>query len=200
MIRAIEQFRRNIEEARNLGQLYTVLSRKTTSALNVTDLLRAELVFAVSAIDQYVHELVRIGMLECCAGGRAQAQAFGRFQVTLQGVMGAINPPSPVAWLDDEIRTRHSFQSFQHPDKIADAIRLISDVPLWDEVAKGMGMKPKEVKQRLVLIIERRNKIAHEADVDPSFPGKRWPIDAPMVDDAVRFLSEIAESIFALVK
>ncbi|MBC5795399.1 hypothetical protein H5968_09610 [Sphaerospermopsis sp. LEGE 00249] len=32
----------------------------------------------------------------------------------------------------------------------------------------------------------RRNKIAHEADIDPTFGlGNRWPIDELMVGDAV---------------
>jgi hypothetical protein len=36
----------------------------------------------------------------------------------------------------------------------------------------------------------RRNKIAHEADADPSSAGFRWPIDANLVNRATTFLVE----------
>ena len=68
------------------------------------------------------------------------------------------------------------FSSFQQPDKIADAIRLFSDVKLWQQVALELAIPEQDVKARLKLIVDRRNKIAHEADVDPSFPNMRWPI------------------------
>lgn len=55
--------------------------------------------------------------------------------------------------------------------EIAEGIRLISDKKLWDEVAHKMGKpnREKEIKQELSSIVERRNKIAHEADIEPSY-------------------------------
>jgi hypothetical protein len=51
----------------------------------------------------------------------------------------------------------------------------------------------------LALIVDRRNKIAHEADIDPSFPGQRWPIDRAMVDDMVSTVEATVEAIHAVV-
>ena len=62
---AIDQFRWNLARVRNLGSLHSILSAQTTAALNLTDLLRSELVMTVSTLDLYVHEVVRLGMLEC---------------------------------------------------------------------------------------------------------------------------------------
>ena len=103
------------------------------------------------------------------------------------------------AWLDSEIRRRHSYQSFQHPDKIADAIRLITDVHIWDSVSIEMNMTAKDVKDRLSLIVDRRNKIAHEADQDPSTPGAQWPIDLPLVEDALVFMEGLAAALLSAV-
>jgi len=64
MLAAINEFRTNIQRVRNLGGIYSALSVQTTSAIDLSDILRSELVMAVSALDYYVHELVRIGMLE----------------------------------------------------------------------------------------------------------------------------------------
>lgn len=196
---AIDQFRLNIERVRNLGTMYKVLRAQTTEVLDLSDILRAELVMAVSALDHYIHEIVRLGMLEAYSGRRVQTQAFLRFQVTLESALQGISAPASDSWLENQIRTRHSYQSFQHPDNIANAVRLISDVQLWNEVGKHLGMDSQDVKQELITIVDRRNKIAHEADMDASFPNKRWPINDVMVDDAINFIEQIAETIDAVV-
>ena len=65
-----------------------------------------------------------------------------------------------------------------------------------DEVAIQLSKSPKEIKQQLNSIVDRRNKIAHEADIDPTFNiGSRWKIDEVLVSDAVDFIEVLVESI-----
>jgi hypothetical protein len=98
--------------------------------------------------------------------------------------------------LENEIRERLGYQSFQQADKIAEAIRYISNEKLWDKVASHMNKPAKGIKQQLNSIVDRRNKIAHEADIDPTFNiGSRWNIDELLVGDAVNFIETIVESI-----
>ena len=100
------------------------------------------------------------------------------------------------SWLENEIRERLGYQSFQQADKIAEAIRYISDKKLWDEVARQMNKPAKGIKQQLNSIVDRRNKIAHEADIDPTFNiGSRWSIDRVLVGDAVDFIEILVERI-----
>jgi hypothetical protein len=107
-----------------------------------------------------------------------------------------LNRLNNTAWLENEIRERLGYQSFQQADKIAEAIRYISDRKLWDEVAMKMNRTAKDIKQQLNSIVDRRNKIAHEADIDPTFNiGNRWYIDEILVDDAVDFIEQLVESI-----
>ena len=104
------------------------------------------------------------------------------------------------SWLEAEIRESLSYKSFQEPEKIADAIRLISNIKLWDDVANKMGRTAKDVKQQLSFIIDRRNKIAHDADIDPTLGlGSRWNIDESMVNDAVNFIEQVVESIHQIL-
>jgi hypothetical protein len=99
-------------------------------------------------------------------------------------------------WLENEIRESLSYKSFQQSDKIADAIRYISDKKLWDEVGNYLGKPARDIKQQLNTIIDRRNKIAHEADIDPTFGiGSRWYIDENLVTDVVNFIEQLVESI-----
>jgi hypothetical protein len=230
---------------------------------DVSDMLRAALVLAVSALDYYVHEVVTLGMLEIHRGNRSEPavsanttqSAFSRFQVSLGGARqdritsldiaswleneiqqsqgyeflqqsyeisaliptisnSIVNRLNNTSWLESEIRERLGYQSFQQADKIADAIRYISDKKLWDEVAVLMphtaantvhinaqsnlrtAKTAKSIRQQLNSIVDRRNKIAHEADIDPAFGiGSRWNIDEILVGEAVDFIEILVESI-----
>lgn len=192
---ALEQFESNIQRTRTLATLHSVLGTRTTSALDTSDILRSALVLTVSALDQYVHEIVRLGILEIYRGRRPYTSSSLKFSVSLRSALQIRIAPADDSWLDNEIREHHSWQSFEHPDKIADAIRLISDVSLWDTVASDLGSVAPDVKQRLKLIVDRRNKITHEADIDPSFPNTRWPIDDQMVFDSITFIEQVVYSI-----
>ncbi|MEI6044292.1 MAG: HEPN domain-containing protein [Chloroflexota bacterium] len=195
----IDQFRLEIVRVRNLDAIYKILKIQTTVALELDDILRAELVMVVSALDLYIHEVTRIGMLDAYSNIRKRTSSLLKFQITLENVFSGISTHPDTNWLDIQIRTNHSYKSFQDPDKIADAIRLISDVKLWDEVGKLLSRPANEIKEQLKLISERRNKIAHEADLNPSVPGKRWPVDDKWVNEAINFIEQVVEGIHTLI-
>ena len=196
---AINQFRTNLLRVRNLGSIVHALESQTTQALDLSDILRAEFVLAVSALDQFVHEAVRLGMLDSYKGNRARTQTFLRFQVSLESALEGMGGGSEEQWLDDQVRLRNGYRSFQTPDGIADAVRLISEVRLWDEVSQRMGDSSQGVREKLSLIADRRNKIAHEADINPSPYEDLWPIDRQTVNDAVDFIESIVESIHLII-
>src|SRR3989338_1177243 len=119
MHNAIQQFRSNIERVRALGGLYAALSRLTTPAVDSTDILRAQIVLAVSALDHYIHEFTRLGMIEVFNGLRPPTDAFRRFQVSIDAAMLGLKAVGGSSWFEGEIREKHKFLSFQYPDKIA---------------------------------------------------------------------------------
>ncbi|MEQ8997900.1 MAG: HEPN domain-containing protein [Coleofasciculus sp. B1-GNL1-01] len=246
---ALDQFRISIVRVRELISLHNSVKAQSTTALDLSDILRAALVLAVSALDYYIHEVVTLGMLEIHRGQRSEPNpprnssqsAFSRFQVSLGGARqerliamdiaswleneiqqsqgssflqqshtvsallpvissGILNRLNNASWLEDKVRERLSYQSFQQPEKIADAIRLISDKKLWEEVAQKFGRSAKDVKQQLSAIVDRRNKIAHEADIDPTYNiGSRWYIDEILVSDAVNFVEQVIETIHQIL-
>lgn len=196
---AIDQFRANTAYIRNLRAIHDALKTRTTRLLDLSDLLRAQLVMLVSALDCFVHEVVRQGMLESHVGKRSQTDSFQQFSVSLASLKAGLADPSKTEWLSTEIINRHGHLAFQYPDKIAGAIRLVAPIRLWERVGKLMGRDPKDIKRQIELIVQRRNKIAHEADADPSVPGARWPIDEKMVDDSIVFVETVCEHIFKIV-
>jgi hypothetical protein len=198
---ALDQFHVSINRVRDLIAVHNSIKAKSTPALDLSDILRAALVLSVSALDFYVHEVVRLGMLEIHQGLRPEPPAFSRFQISLgsarEGLSVALNLDY---WLEDEIRQRHSYKSFQQPENIADAIRLISDKKLWEEVSKVVGRPAQDIRQQLSIIVDRRNKIAHEADIDPTLGlGNRWGINEILVNDAVDFIEWVVESIHSVL-
>lgn len=200
MLNAKQHFDDNIGRVKVIGGLYDALSDLTTSILDASDLLRSQIVMAVSAVDYYIHEISRQGMLEIFDGRRNPTESFLRFQVsmvTLQQISSSVS--SSRILLENEIREKHSYLSFQHPDKIGDAIRLFYPDPLWPSVATSLSISVNDVKTRLKLIVERRNKIAHEADMDPSFPGARWPITKHDVQSTIDFIEKVCGSIHTII-
>jgi len=193
---ALDQFNENLSRARALSGLAQSLIALTTTAVDLSDIYRASLVLGVSALDQFVHEFVRLGMLEAHGGSRPVTDANLSFRIPLAAAMVGIADPTRNDWLDAAVREAHSWQSFQHPDKIADAIRLVSGVKLWEEVAKAIGSDAKAVKVRLTAIIDRRNQIAHEADMDPTNPGNRWPIGSALTEDALDYIERLVHAIY----
>jgi hypothetical protein len=195
---ALNSFNQSIARVRHLHGLHVAIGVHVTVKVDLSDILRAELVMSVSALDRYVHDLTLLGMLECWAGVRPKTDAFNRFSLPMS-VMGLMSIAlTAEAALENEIRFRHAYLTFQQPDKIADAIRLFSPVALWDGVAIHIGKPAQTIKATLGLIVDRRNKIAHEADVDPSYSGQLWQIDPPMVEQMVNDVESIAHAIHAV--
>jgi hypothetical protein len=103
---------------------------------------------------------------------------------------------------DLEVRSKLSRVSYQLPEDIADGIRLVSGSELWNEIAlaKGAtvatkGVLAKNLKKDLSIIVERRNKIAHEGDLQPSIPRTPWPITRADVSYVARFIEDLVRTI-----
>src|SRR6516165_6833506 len=166
--------------------LHTYLAGKLTPALSADELLRAEWVARVSALDLYVHELVAQNMMKIFEGSRNGCSGFSKFHCssdTLLRIKHAVTQADANAAFDLEVRSKLSRVTYQFPEDIADGIRLVSGIELWNEIALAKGATAttkgdiaKSLKKDLSLIVERRNKIAHEGDLQLSIPRTPWPI------------------------
>ncbi|MGN7726763.1 HEPN domain-containing protein [Luteimonas sp. 22616] len=190
MQRAIDSFRKSLLHVEHLGGLHAALAGLTTSAVDGSDLLRAQIVLSVSALDYYVHEVTVLGMKEIFESRRPPTTAFLKYRVSV-----AVASSGSAAVFEAEVRERHSFLSFQQPEKVADAVRLFSEIDLWKAVASAMSTTDRAVKDQLKLLIDRRNKIAHEADLIPGVFGERWPIETADVTRSLSFVRNICEGI-----
>lgn len=196
---ALDQFHANLDRARDLLGLAQSLGAQTTTVLDLSDLMRAALVLGVGAFDHFVHEIARKGILETAAGTRAETEAYRKFPIPLGIAHKAGSHPLWAQHLDGEVRQKHSWLSFQEPNKVAEAIRLVSQKALWQEVGIILNCQPEDAKAQLKLVVDRRNKIAHEADMDPTSPGMRWPMTHRIATEALDTLEKIGSAIFTVV-
>lgn len=191
------------------GTLHAFISGSTAAALDPTELLRAEWAMRVSALDLYVHEVVAQSLVKIFQGTRPTCPGYSRLQITIDALT-RIRAAGPGAVSDAtfelEVREKLSRVTYQAPDEIADGIRLISSIELWNEVAKyhgatGGAIKSQAGAQKIELsaIANRRNKIVHEGDLQPGLPRTEWPIARNDVDDVKAAIIRVVDAIEALV-
>ena len=211
-------FDKTVENSRSLSTLYINLR----DSVGIEDcynnnLLKAQLVNVVSAFDMFIHSIVKKGVIEIFNKTRKETQKFQSFAfqakttLRLLEVMTPNYVPSssediPEIILEKELSNKLSFMSFQSPDKVVDALSLIWSEPhkiqiLADELAldgSTVNEKANNLKQKLTTIIERRNKIVHEGDIDPLTQTPR-SIELQDVSDATNFIQSLAHTIYSKV-
>ena len=134
----------------------------------------------VSALDLYIHEVVSQNLLKIFQGVRLVCPGYSKLQISSDSLMRIhANGPGLTSdtTFDLEIRTKLARATYQFPDDIAEGIRMVSPIELWKEIAKHHGAQPAAVtsdagvlKGELTQIVNRRNKIVHEGDMQPSVP------------------------------
>ena len=188
-----------------LSAMYAYLSSTTTRALHSEEILRSEWVARVSALDLYVHELVAQRMVEIFQGLRGTTDAYKKFMLpneTLGRIRSATTPDEAISAFDFEVRRQLGIVTYQTPEAIANGIRMVSSVELWNGVATYWGAKPSDVNKtakairgQLTMIVGRRTKIAHEGDMQPSAPRLPWPISPSDLQTVNTRISTVVSAI-----
>ncbi|CAG1771302.1 hypothetical protein BAC3_01702 [uncultured bacterium] len=216
MQRAFDQFNSNIAAIKEMDVLYQHLVNNLKLPNDLSDILRAQLVYSVSALDKLIHELVRIGMLQAFKNQRIKTSKFNGFSISLEtyNKIQQLNDPKPDTlqletpeyFFEQEIIIKHKYLAFQEPEKIADALSFIwEEKQKWQKIAsefnnlgENLNKSDDTLKKQLKNIISRRNQIVHEADIDIQ-TNKRNEIDIEDVKDAVNFIHDLGKVIFKLV-
>lgn len=201
MLNAQLTFQKNITQANELGRLYANLTELVHLPEQFEDLLRSQIVYAVSAFDKLIHDLVRIGMVEIFEGKRLQTPKYGTEAIALQHfpdlAIGAVPPPA--VKFESLVRDKLSILSFQDPSKVSDGLSFIwNENQKWQKIAQHLGMNDTDAKRHLRLIITRRNAIVHEADSDP-VTNLKQPISDIEASEAANYLLRLGNAICTLV-
>jgi hypothetical protein len=192
-----------------LSGLHLYLDKKSSAILHPDELLRAEWVSRVSALDLFVHELIAQSMVAIFEGRRDATPAYLRFQLSneiMDRIREAASKAEASSAFDLFVRDQLSRSTFQTPENIADGIKLCSTVELWNEIALRLGATEtkknefaKDIKRQLSLIVRRRNSIAHEGDLQRTFEREPWPINRTDLEVVASCIEQVVRTIDSIV-
>lgn len=186
-----------LHDTENAAVVYSYLKNTVCPPFDYSDLLRWQWAQGVSALDKFIHDIVRAGMLEIYMGKREATPRWSSFPISIElHQQMQDNPAGACMLLESEILRKHSFLSFQDPDKIAEALSFIWNEPhKWQVLSAKMGMDEKFVRTYLKNISIRRNQIVHEGDYS-SLHLQRQLISEQDTKAVLDFISKLAEAIF----
>lgn len=202
MLSAFTEFKSSISRVRELNTLHHHLKNNLQLPNDLSDLLRSEIVYCVSALDKLIHELVRVGMVDIYCNRRPPTGKFDTFAISLQTERNISNTSIQPAeyWIEQEIVNRHKHLSFQDPKNIADALSLIwNENHKWQKIATRVGQDQRALKTQLKNIVNRRNQIVHESDID-IFSGTKNGITEGDTRLIVDFIESLGKAIYEEVK
>jgi hypothetical protein len=153
-------FDKNIESAKACLALYDGVVSLQTS-LSVDWVLRAAVVFVVSALDTYFHDKVRYRV------GRYSIDslppALAKMPIRIGELTRWENAKRKGNVLRNWVTEDLSVKPLQSPNAIADALKLCGIDSLWNTVEPNKS-KRDDLLQELNETIKRRNQISHEGD------------------------------------
>lgn len=213
MRNALEHFTQAIEDAKKIFSLYEQCGDSTIR----DDLLRFQIMYSVSALDRFLHDIVRIGIIEIYSQQRVITDKYKSMPFTGDTLMKMLESSSatfiptspdqlPENILNKAVADKLGTLAFQSPEKVKDALSYIWNAQnKMADLAVGMQLpgntineKQKFLEQKLKSISDRRNQIVHEADFDLVSCQKR-NINQQEVSDVINFIVNLTNAIYLKV-
>lgn len=203
MLRAKARFDDSFQRIRNQDAIYQYLvATLHFPEKDISDMLRSEVVYAVSSFDRFIHDIVKQGMVDIFIGNRSITNSYSNFSISLNQlqairIAGSIPPPQSI--FENIISEKHKQLSFQEPNKVSEALSLIwNENYKWQKIASCMGISESDVKTELKNIVIRRNQIVHEGDLN-LMTGNLQDIYYTDVVISVDFIEKLGACIFGLI-
>ncbi|MET9794308.1 hypothetical protein ACFW3Z_20505 [Nocardiopsis alba] len=203
-----EQFESNLSYARNMvtggraleGLRGLAVNYGDLAAAHPEDLYRAAWSQAVSALDHWLHqEVLEHAVALVRSPERPLPDRLAKLKMPFSTVeqMADNSVDSVFAeFIEEEIRR----DTYQRSKGIGEGLRLVTHLnaqQIWERIAEGLGTNAAAARDRQDKIVDRRNRIAHQADLDRD--GRRTPMSADEVEAAVVWIESVAEQIRTLL-
>ncbi|MCK9871542.1 hypothetical protein MRI28_18195 [Nocardiopsis dassonvillei] len=203
--REFQAFRTNLDYARKMVRAGQAMAAFQSPVIDVGDFYRAAWVQAVSAIDHWFHEELYRRVADLAAQDSPDMPyQLTKFELPLDKVEAVQRDSLTLSdAVSEHIRVRWANASLQNPRKISEALKLVTEEPVWDKAAAQINewnhgrtsMTTQTLKRQFIEITDRRNKIAHEADLVEGQLEKRRPITDAEVTDAIDWVERVALAI-----
>jgi HEPN superfamily RiboL-PSP-like protein len=188
-------FELNIQSAKDCLRLFDGLSKLKVKT-NVKWLLRAAVVFAVSALDTYFHDKVkyRVGRFSL----NDLPVQLAKFEVPIRELTTWDDAQRKGNVLRNWVMDHLAVRPLQSPSAIAEALKLCGIESLWDRIAPN-PIHRRELLDKFDAMVKRRNQISHEGDREQSRrSGKRLrPINRKMVKAWIDYVEDLVAKVEA---
>ena len=183
----------NIVGADECLGLYEGLHKMKVGA-DITWLLRASVVFSVSALDAYFHDKVRYRVGRFGVGDLPPA--LGKVQIGLSDLRTWEAHERKGNAIRNWVVGQMSYKSLQSKDRIADAMRLCGVEAFWVKVLPD-SVKRNQALSKLKAFADRRNDVVHEGDrLSARNSGKQLrAIDSSYARDCREFVAELVDAV-----
>lgn len=142
---------------------------KAENNIQYKDVLRSQVVFLDSALDFFMHEVTKYGMVQIFQGVWEKTERYDNFTIRLGEISDILRNPEQENWFLDIVNDSYAEDTFMSSDAVIGQLNLIG--VKWQSVAdrafyeQGSTTPTKDkFKQTLSNLFRRRNQIAHQAD------------------------------------
>lgn len=164
--------------------------------LEMDDVRRFVLVMAVSAFDKFIHDVVRRGLIDSFERKRLATKAYLLYKIPIS-IVQETDIEKRLTKFENYIKEEQQKISYQKLEPaIINGLKLLDDNANFVEIRKWLNdMRDEEFKLNFSNIINRRNLIVHELDMDRS-TGLKKEVDSDEIKQNLRFLKDFGEAIY----
>ena len=173
----IERFRTSIRNIDDRFRLYHVLIGQRLYE-EAEDLLRFQIVYLMSALDFFMHELYSYGILKIFQHQKRKTERYKSFRVPLELVEQALFDGENIQHhLKKMITEINQTFTFMHPSRIKELLHTIGYADAFSKAQrvlrkKGILRDGEALAPLLEKIYIRRNKISHQTDIEHGGPNR----------------------------
>jgi hypothetical protein len=190
-----------LDSTKTVMTIYDYLAQEVHAPMDYSDLLRWQWVQSISALDKFIHDIVRIGMLYIYAGHCKPTDKYLTFTIDLKTHIQIMQDSGlALSTFEQQILLKNGYQAFENPEKISDALSYIwNEKNKWKVIADRIGKSESDIKIQLKNISIRRNQIVHEGDY-ANRELQRQSIAKDDVIEVIGFIEKVGESIYAIIQ
>lgn len=167
----INRFRKNIESIKGLNNIYNLLMTENQPE-KARDILRFQIVYLMSSLDFYLHELYVYGILKIFQKQKQKNLRYLEYRVPLEVVEKALyDGENIMSHLKQAVIENNSTLTFMHPNRMKEVLHTISEAETFDLVEEKLKRRHIiKSYEALEVILEnlyrRRNRISHQTDIE----------------------------------
>lgn len=164
------------------------------------NILRAQIVFLVSCVDYYIHNIINNGILSIIKKEKTTTKKLDKSFISISVLIKYLeNTEDNLNFIEEEIINGNSYKSFVASEKMIEALSLISDQKIFETIAKKIELTKTELIAKIKEINDRRNSIAHQMDFNSTLDSEKNNIDVATVISFFSFYKKFINELHELL-